>query len=322
MSRILIAGGAGFLGSNLADSLLHLGHAVHILDRRGARCLLPDEIRERIVWHEGDFSDPSCLQTAASGQDIVFHLISTTLPKSSNQDPAFDFASNVVGTIHLLEAAKHGGARKVIFASSGGTVYGLPQVIPIPENHPTEPLTSYGITKLAIEKYLALFRHEHGLEYTVLRMGNPYGRYQWPLGSQGAIAVFIWRALKGQTIDIWGDGELVRDYIHVFDVVEAMIAAMDRKADSQVFNVGSGQGHSLNDVVMTIEHVVGHEVAVQHSSSRSLDTPANVLDISKIRSALGWQPKITFAQGIQATVETTRALVASNLQHLTDLACP
>jgi UDP-glucose 4-epimerase len=309
MTNVLLAGGAGFLGSNLAEALLAAGHSVRVLDRAGARCLLPEETRRQVAWREGDFHEPASVDAAVAGQEVVFHLVGTTLPKSANENPAFDFASNVVGSICLLEAAARAGVRKVVFMSSGGTVYGPPQAIPIAETHPTEPLTSYGITKLAIEKYLALFHSERGLAYTVLRLSNPFGRYQWPLGTQGVIAVFVWRALTGQPIEIWGNGDVIRDYIYVSDAAAAMLAAMDARADSEVFNVGSGQGRSLNEVVKTIEQVIGAKIAVTYAPSRTLDVPVNVLDTSKIRRVLGWQPQVGFEEGIRRTVEAIREKV-------------
>src|SRR5215475_1139901 len=169
MSRILVAGGAGFLGSNLVEEALRRGNVVTILDRPGAPSTLSKPLREQTTWVEGDFRDQDVVRSACVGQDVIFHLIGTTQPKSSNEDPEFDFVSNVVGTVRLLQAARLEGVRKLIFVSSGGTVYGIPRQVPIPETHPTEPISSYGIAKLAIEKYLELFRSEHGLDYVILR---------------------------------------------------------------------------------------------------------------------------------------------------------
>ena len=184
MSRILAAGGAGFLGSNLVEEALRRGHTITVLDRPGAPSGLPAHTRGQLKWMEGDFCDPDAVRSACAGQDVVFHLIGTTLPKSSNTDPEFDFISHVAGTIRLLQAAKQQGVRKIVFISSGGTVYGIPRQVPIPETHPTDPISSYGISKLAIEKYLALFQSEHGLDYAILRLANPYGPHQRPERTQ------------------------------------------------------------------------------------------------------------------------------------------
>jgi UDP-glucose 4-epimerase len=264
-------------------------------------------VRARLRWIEGEFSNPAHLDAALEGQEIVFHLVSTTLPQSSNENPTFDFMSNVGGTIELLKAARRRGVKKIVFPSSGGTVYGMPSMVPIPETHPTEPRSSYGISKLAIEKYLALFHSEHGLEYAILRLANPYGRYQSPQSAQGAVAVFAWKALTGKAIEIWGNGEVVRDYIYVSDAVDAMVAAMNYEPGACLFNVGSGQGRTLIDVIRAIEKVIGREIAVTYMPPRSLDTPVNVLDISKIKRELGWHPKVSFEDGIRTTIDALSA---------------
>jgi len=306
MIRILVAGGAGFLGTNLVAEALRRGHDVTVLDRPGAPSGLPAEARARSRWVEGDFRDPEVARSACTGQDVVFHLIGTTLPKSSNEDPEFDFVSNVAGTIRLLQAAKQQGARKIVFVSSGGTVYGIPRQVPIPETHPTDPISSYGISKLAIEKYLAVFRSEHGLDYVILRVANPYGPHQNPERAQGAIAVFAWRALNRQPIEIWGDGSVVRDYVCVSDVIEAMMRAAEYRGEERLFNVGSGVGHTLNDIVQVIERVIGRHVEVNHATARSVDVPVNVLDISRARRYLGWTPAVSFEEGIERSIMAIR----------------
>ena len=302
MSRILVAGGAGFIGSNFVEEAIRRGHAVTVLDRHGATSGLPADARGQMKWIDGDFRDPDAARAACAGQDVAFHLIGTTLPKSSNDDPEFDFISNVSGTIRLLQAAKQQGVRKIVFISSGGTVYGIPRQMPIPETHPTDPISSYGISKLAIEKYLALFHSEHGLDYVILRVANPYGPHQRPERAQGAISVFTWRALNREPIMIWGDGSVVRDYVYVSDVVAAMMKVMDYSGEPRLFNVGSGVGHTLTDIVQVIERLLGRRVEVSHASPRSLDPPANVLDISSARRALGWMPTVSFEEGIRRSI--------------------
>jgi UDP-glucose 4-epimerase len=306
MARILVAGGAGFLGANLVEEALRRGHAVTVLDRPGASSGLSAQARAQLKWVEGDFRDQDVTRTACTGQDLVFHLIGTTLPKSSNEDPQFDFLSNVSGTIRLLQAARQEGVRKLVFVSSGGTVYGIPTQLPIPETHPTDPISSYGIAKLAIEKYLAVFRAEHGLDYAILRVANPYGPHQSPERAQGAVAVFAWRALNRQPIEIWGDGSVIRDYIWVSDVIEAMMRAMDHGGHERLFNVGSGVGRTLNDIVRAIERVIGRRVDVSHAPARSVDVPANVLDISRARHILDWKPVVSFEEGIEQSIAAIR----------------
>jgi UDP-glucose 4-epimerase len=186
-------------------------------------------------------------------------------------------------------------------------VYGTPQRIPISEDHPTDPISSYGITKLTIEKYLKLYRELHGLEYCVLRLANPYGEGQRTDRGQGAVAVFLDRVAGGMPIEIWGDGSVVRDYIYVGDVVEAMTAAAFGDAPSRLYNIGSGQGTSLLELVDAIGAVTGRKPSIDFKPSRPFDVPASVLDISRARRELGWQPRTTLGEGLRRTFEWARA---------------
>jgi UDP-glucose 4-epimerase len=259
-----------------------------------------------LEWVQGDFAQAQQVSAALAGCEVVYHLISTTIPRSSNDDPVFDVQSNVIGTLRMLEQAAKAGVRKIVFVSSGGTVYGIPQEVPIKEEHPTQPVCSYGIGKLTIEKYLHMFRLLHGLDYCVLRLANPFGEGQSAAGAQGAVAVFLHRALSGQTIEIWGDGNIVRDYFYVSDAVRALLLAKDCSSEQRVFNIGSGKGMTLNQVADAIEDVVGHKIDRSYLPGRSFDVPVNVLDISRARQALGWRPKTTFEEGLRRTCSYIR----------------
>jgi len=300
--KCLILGGAGFIGSHLAQGLLAEGHEVRIFDR--PNLILPSELRSdpRIEWFEGDFLNQDDLAQVVPGCEVIFHLVSATLPKSSNDNPVYDVQSNVIGTLRLLELARLHGIRRVIFASSGGTVYGLPRSLPVKETHATEPLVSYGITKLAIEKYLHMYRVLYGMDYCVLRIANPFGERQRVSAAQGAVAVFLHRALQGETIHIWGDGSVTRDYIYIKDVVDAFIKAMSFTGEQRVFNIGSGQGLSLNDILAAIEKLLGKSVARTYESGRKFDVPVNVLDVTRAREHLGWQPAVRFEDGLSSTL--------------------
>ncbi|PBB98420.1 NAD-dependent epimerase [Mesorhizobium sp. WSM3862] len=298
--RCLVLGGRGFIGSHLVDALLTRGYAVRCLYRPHGVAL-----RERRLAHpnleilEGDFSNSADVARALQDCDLCFHLISTTLPKSSNSDPMFDIESNVVGTVRLLTQAVQCGLKKIIFVSSGGTVYGVPQQIPILETHPTDPIVPYGITKLTIEKYLHLFHVLHGLDYTVLRLANPYGDGQRLNASQGAIAVFLRKVLRGEVVEIWGDGSVVRDYIYIDDVVSALLAAIGDTGGERVFNIGSGQGHSLNEVLDAIEAATGQSARRIYMPGRAFDVAVSVLSIAKASQVLNWRPKVSFDKGLQ-----------------------
>jgi UDP-glucose 4-epimerase len=299
--RCLVLGGGGFLGSHVSEALTGSGYRVRIfekalVDRGNVR-----DFFHRVEWIEGDFNSRNQLREVLDGTDYIVHCIGTTLPETSNKDPIYDISTNLLPTVHLLEAAKAVGVKKVIFLSSGGTVYGIPRSTPIPESHPTDPICSYGIQKLAIEKYLALYRHLHGLDYVVLRLANPYGARQKPEAVQGAIAVFMSKALRGETIEIWGDGSVVRDYLYVTDIACAVLSALRYEGEYRVFNIGSGIGFSILDLVARIEKIVGRTVHVHHKPGRRFDIPINVLDISRADRELGWRPQVEFDDGLQMT---------------------
>lgn len=297
MAKILVLGGGGFIGLNLCDALLQGGHQVRVLDRG----ITNPRLAEAIDWQVGDFRDLSTLSRCLDEQDYVFHLISTTLPKTSNDDPIYDVESNLIGTLRILELCRGSSVKKLFFVSSGGTIYGNPDGVPIAESHPSRPLSSYGVTKLAIEKYLSLYKHLYGLPYTAFRLANPYGRYQSPASAQGAVAVFLGRALRGETIEIWGDGSVVRDYIYVADVVSALVSALDYEGPEEIFNLGSGLGVSLRQLVDAIADVVNHPVNVVYKPARSFDVPVNVLDVSRISASLKWGPRINLSEGLRLT---------------------
>jgi UDP-glucose 4-epimerase len=303
--KCLVLGGGGFIGSHIVEELHAAGHDIRILER--PRVPRFREFASRVEWVEGDFQSASVVHDAVDGIDAVFHLVSTTLPKSSNDDPIFDLESNVVATLRMLEFARDARVRKIIFISSGGTVYGTPASLPIPETHPTEPRVAYGIAKLAIEKYLALFQRLHGMDYTVLRVANPYGKRQRVETAQGAVAAFIDRVLRDQPIEIWGDGTITRDYVHVADVARAFLHALDYDGDVHIFNVASGRGRTLNELVALLEDVMGRRIAVRYMPGRPFDVPSNVLAIDRARDVLGWMPQVDFEAGLRETFAWARA---------------
>lgn len=301
MSSCLVLGGAGFIGSHLAEALLQAGHRVRIFDRPHLDRLPGFLQRREFEVFTGDFLNPRSLSPALEGSEIVFHLVSTTLPKTSNDNPMYDVESNVMGTLRLLELCRQQRVRKMVFASSGGTVYGVPRSVPIDESHPTDPTCSYGIHKLAIEKYLQLNHRLHGLDYCVVRPANLYGPRQRLDIAQGAVAVFLDRALRGQPIQVWGDGSVVRDYLYVGDAAEALVKAAAYQGEPKVFNLGSGVGTSLKQLINEIEALLGRALAVEYAAARALDVPANVLDASLAARHLGWTARTPLAEGLRRT---------------------
>jgi UDP-glucose 4-epimerase len=302
--KCVVLGGAGFIGSHLVERLLAAGHAVRVFDLADPGPSGGFPRRGDVEWVRGDFLEAEDARRAIAGCGAAFHLAWTSLPKSSNEDPAADVEHNIAGTVRVLEAWRRAGGGKFVFISSGGTVYGVPRTVPITEEHPTNPLSSYGITKLAIEKYLELYRVLHALDYCVLRVANPYGERQRIASGQGAVTTFLHRAHRGEPIDIWGDGHVVRDYLYVGDVADALVRALAYKGERRVINVGSGIGRDLNEVVAAIERVLGRPVARRHTPGRNFDVPANVLDISVARAELGWQPATAFEDGLARTLRS------------------
>jgi UDP-glucose 4-epimerase len=235
--------------------------------------------------------DGLALQQAIEGADLVFHLASGSLPLSSNRDPQADVQVNLLGALKVLEAARLAQVQRLVMVSSGGTVYGVPQQVPIPETHPTDPTCSYGISKLAIEKYVALYRQLHGLDGLVLRLANPYA-------TQGVVPVFLGKALRGEPLQIWGDGSTVRDFLYISDVVAALLATANYQGEERLFNVGSGEGLSLNQLVTLLEGELQRPIDVQYLPSRGFDVPTNVLSIELAQRCLRWRPQVTVAEGL------------------------
>jgi len=298
----VVLGGSGFIGTNLCRRLLASGHRVRAF---GRHCRFPDKLRG-VEWYQGDFSDPDSVAAAIETFDIVFHLVHGAMPQAANLAMAADVQRNVIPSITLLELCSKLGVRRVIFSSSGGTIYGCPAQIPTPEVAPTDPICAYGISKLAIEKYLTLHEHLYSLDFRVLRIANPFGPFQIPWKGQGFIAAAVSRALSGQPIEIWGDGSVVRDFVFVDDVVDAFEAAMTDTSNTRVFNIGTGEGRSLTDVIAAIERLLDVKLSIKWARGRSLDIPISVLAIDRAREVLEWEPKTSFETGLAMTMEWTR----------------
>jgi len=299
--RALVLGGGGFIGSHLIAALLSSGKRVRVLERpyRDRSSLIPDT--PDLEWQEGDFGNAQDIRRALDGVDTVFHLVSTTQPQSSNDDPIFDVQSNLLATLGLLDQLRSHPKAQLIYISSGGTVYGRPQQTPIPETHPTDPTCSYGIVKLAIEKYLALYRTLHGLEYRILRLANPYGPGQEGNRAQGVVGNFLSHVAHAEPIEVWGDGSVVRDYVFISDAVSAMLQAVQYAGDERIFNIGSGRGHSVREIIAAIERTTGKTAQVRYTAARKFDIPVSILDISRATAELGWAPGVELAEGLRIT---------------------
>ncbi len=294
----LIIGGNGFIGSHLKDRLLQAGWNVRVLDIQEEIFRKNHGNVENII---GDYGDAEVLRKALDGIDFVFHLASATIPQTSNEAVVFDIKSNLINTVILLQECVNAKIRRIIFLSSGGTVYGIPQNSFVSEKHPTDPICSYGIIKLAIEKYLAMFYRLYALDYVVLRGANVYGERQNPNGKQGAIAVFLKCVAEDTTINVWGNGDIVRDFLHVEDLAEACYNVATRQLSERIFNIGSGQGVSIIKLIDCIMEITGSNVRVERRLGRDFDVPSIILDISRTSQLLNWRPKVLLNDGISRT---------------------
>ncbi|MDD1605842.1 MAG: NAD-dependent epimerase/dehydratase family protein [Methylococcaceae bacterium] len=310
--KCVIFGGGGFIGSTIADRLLLEGHELRIFERPRVEPYRKFADNEAVEWMTGDILSNHDLNAAIEGMDVVLHLVSTTLPKSSNDDPIYDVQSNVVGTLQMLNAMVANKVQKIIFISSGGTVYGIPKYLPIDEQHPTDPLVSYGITKLMIEKYLRMFESLHGIQSIALRVANPYGERQRIETAQGAVGVFLHHALKDIPIEIWGDGSVTRDYIHISDVAEAFVKAVNYTGSHSVFNISSGQGISLNELIVLLENVLGKSIACRYLPARPFDVPVSVLCNQLAQEQLQWTPLTSMTNGLIRTAAWMKSELAKS----------
>jgi UDP-glucose 4-epimerase len=299
--KVVVFGGGGFLGSAIVDRLLLDGHQLRIFERPRVAPYRSFTPNESVEWVAGDFSSTHDLGEAVRSMDAVVHLVSTTLPKNSNDDPVYDVQSNVVSTLHMLNAMVVANVPRIVFISSGGTVYGNPLYLPVDELHPTDPVVSYGITKLTVEKYLHMYTRMHGLQAVSLRVANPYGERQRVETAQGAVGVFLHHALKGIPISIWGDGSITRDYLHVSDVAEAFARALHYKGNQRVFNVSSGVGTSLNDLLSLLETLLDRPIVRNYLPGRPFDVPASVLSNKLACTELQWLPAISMEAGLART---------------------
>ena len=285
---------------NLCKMLMENGNDVTVFGHASAHMERLKRYAPELHVIENDFGTDIRYEDYLKDVDVVFHLISTTKP--SNKDVMKEFTTNVLPTVRLLDACVK-TKTKLVYFSSGGTVYGNPRYIPIDEGHRTEPISAYGIHKLTEEKCIEYYGRTYGLDYQILRISNPYGPWQDIHGSQGAIAIFLAKVLCGETIELWGDGSAIRDYIYVDDVMNAVRSLMDYKGMERVFNIGSGKGCSLKELFYHIQKITGIVTSIHQTLARIQDVPANVLDISRIRKETGWEPKVSMDQGIRKMMD-------------------
>ena len=309
MAKFLVTGGAGFIGSHLVDRLINDGHHVAVVDDLSTGS--PDNLNPNAAFYEID--------VRSKGLDAVFdkekpdhvnHHAAQMDVRRSVREPMFDADVNVLGSINLIENCLRHDVKKVVYISTGGAVYGEPDYFPVDESHPIRPLCQYGISKHTVEHYLYFYGHTYGMRYTVLRYPNVYGPRQNPFGEAGVNAIFIGKMLRGETPTIFGDGEQLRDYVYVSDIVEANIASLGR-GDGQVYNIGSGIGTSVNQIYEKLQQIMGVSTPPDYSEARTGEIQKTYLESSKAKRELGWSAQIGFDEGLRKTVDWFRTHLAA-----------
>ena len=300
MKRVLVTGGAGFIGSHIVDALIQRGEEVHVLDdlSSGKR----ENLNPAAMLHVADVRSQEAARLFNDiGFDVMVHHAAQMDVRKSVADPRFDADVNLGGLLNLMEAGRQQGLQKVVFASTGGAIYGEPEYTPQDEMHPLNPLSPYGIAKLCSEKYLYFYEQEYAISWIGLRYGNVYGPRQNPHGEAGVVAIFAERFLSGQRAIVNGDGLQTRDYVFVGDVVRANLAAFDH-AGSGVFNVGTGVETDVNMLFRTLRDLVDPAIPEDHGPAKPGEQRRSVLSYAKTQETLGWAPEIDVSEGLATTM--------------------
>ncbi len=311
--RALVTGGAGFIGSNLVDRLLAEGHSVEVVDNlsSGRLANLADARANRdqeFSFHQMDICDPAVAELIERRRpEVIFHLAAQIDVRVSVQDPVLDARINVIGTLNVLEGARRCGARKVVFASSGGTIYGVvdPEDLPVTEAHPQHPVAPYGVSKKVATDYLHAYRELHQIEFTSLALANVYGPRQDPHGEAGVVAIFAGRLLAGEPCTIFGDGSQTRDYVYVDDVVDAFVRAAER-GSGLTCNIGTGIETSVTELYRTMADNAGVSQAAEHAPARHGELARSCLDAGRAGLHLGWKPFTDLSTGTAAVLDFFR----------------
>ena len=297
MRKIVLLGGTGFIGSHLFAHLSkNASYDVRVFSRTAIPGLNP-EFQKSFI--QGDFRDIGPLMRVIHDADILIHLISSTVPSSSAHDPLGDIENNLLGTVNLLTQIPNTSIKKFIYFSSGGMVYGNPTHLPVDEKHPLAPINPYGISKMACESYVRYYATKFNFEHNIIRPSNPYGPGQPDDGIQGVIASFLSRALKGKELKVWGDDSAVRDYLYIDDLVEFVAKLIEADHIGGVFNVGSGVGADLNEIIRVTSEVSHTSPRVVRVETGASNVNEIYLDITRAKTLLGWEPKVTLREGME-----------------------
>jgi UDP-glucose 4-epimerase len=305
MSNVLVTGGAGFIGSNTVDLLVGEGYSVSVVDnlstgRKG-------NLNPKARFHKADITSPRLEGIIKKEKpEQVMHFAAQIDVRKSVAEPAYDAGINILGSINLLESCRRNKVEKIVYASSGGAVYGEPQYKPCDEKHPIKPLCPYGASKYAVEKYVELYNSNFGLDFNILRYGNVFGPRQDPLGEAGVIAIFSGLLSAGRQPVIFGDGKQTRDFCFVGDIAQANLAGLKRSGKSRVYNIGSGVETSVNDVTELLIEEMGVDLKPKHGPEVKGEVRHIYLDVSLAERELGWKPKTSLSEGVKSTVEWVR----------------
>jgi UDP-glucose 4-epimerase len=301
--RHVILGGSGFIGRHVGLLLARAGHRVTLAARHRPAYAFPLDVADNITWTVLELGSADW-DRVVEDANVVHHYAWGSIPASANSNPGGDLITNVSSTIDLLEALRRRGGARIVFSSSGGTVYGKIREIPVGEDHPLAPITAYGASKATAEIYLGLYHAMYGMDCRIARIANPYGAGQDFTRGLGAVTTFLRKAIAGEPIQIWGTGEVVRDFIHIADVANCLVTLAQAPLPEKtfIFNIGSGSGVSLNDIVAEVEVQLDRQIEVTRTQNRAFDVPINVLAIDRAKQVLGWVPKISLSNGIARTI--------------------
>ena len=300
-NNLIIYGGAGFIGSHIVEDLIERNFNITVFDKFNLSKNNMESFLNKVEFIEGDFNNIIDIKKSLKGKDYVIHLVSSTLPADSNNNKIYDVETNLISTLKLLEECVNNNIKKIIFISSGGTVYGRTNNNPITEEHSTNPICSYGIVKLSIEKYLELFKNLYGLNYTVLRFSNPFGENQDPKKGQGFIITALDKIASGEVVEVWGDGKTIRDYIYVKDAIKSISLSIISNTKYNVFNISSGKGYSINEILNIFRSKLKLNFKVHYLSSRNFDVSINVLSNKRAIKYLKWKPETKLEDAIYKT---------------------
>jgi UDP-glucose 4-epimerase len=303
--KILVTGGAGFIGSHVVDALVEEGHSVAVVDDLSTG--QEQHVNPRARFYQMDIRSPALSDVfRAERPQLVNHHAAHVDVRRSVADPRFDADVNIAGSLNLLETARQFGVEKLIFASTGGAIYGEPEHLPCDEGHPLNPICPYGVSKLAAERYVQFYGRAHGFRYTILRYPNVYGPRQDPFGEGGVVAIFAGQMIRGEPVVINGSGEQQRDFLYVSDVVRANLLTQET-LQNQTYNLGTGVGTSVNELFSLMSRLAGYDGQPTHGPPKPGETFKICLEASKAHRELGWEPLVPLEQGLERTLAHLRS---------------